>query len=328
MISKCRSTFFSCTIMGATGLSTASGLPLIASTSDDPWDTRTRVIVQTPKEGYKYIGTQIITPAHQPRVPWSDMITRGVNERGFAYTWAYVHPSKEPPYDRVSGITFREAGELIISKAATVAEAIDMMKKQSRAYHGNFLLAEATGKIALIEVSTNSINVETVTVNGWVARSNHWISPEMAQIAEPVEPNSSSDIRFKRMKTLLSQQRQPITIQTIMKVYRDHWGRDQYGWSICQHGERKERTEEELISVSAEIMNPSHQVFFYNYGWPCGEIPKKLDQQKSQEMSWGAYLPFFLQGLKEGEYVTIYGQLTPLAIRYLANKNVVIASLR
>ncbi len=67
-------------------------------------------------------------------------------------------------------------------------------------------------------------------------------------------------------------------------------------------------------------MDPARLLFWYNYGWPCGQAPEYPEQQKYQERSWGAYLPFFLPLLADGEYVTTDGRLTPLAVRYLADR--------
>jgi len=45
-------------------------------------------------------------------------------------------------------------------------------------------------------------------------------------------------------------------------------------------------------------------------------------EQLYQDLSWGQYLTFRLDDLEPGEYVTADGRLTPLAIRYLAQRQV------
>ena len=51
-----------CTIAGATGASTIDGRSVIASNSDDPFTTRTRLVVVEPPDGEWFIATQIVSP--------------------------------------------------------------------------------------------------------------------------------------------------------------------------------------------------------------------------------------------------------------------------
>ena len=69
-------------------------------------------------------------------------------------------------------------------------------------------------------------------------------------------------------------------------------------------------------SVSAEIIDPVGGVFWYAYGWPCGEAPEHGDQML-QERAWGRFLGFPVAGLPEGDYTTLTGELTHLAARHL-----------
>jgi hypothetical protein len=57
-------------------------------------------------------------------------------------------------------------------------------------------------------------------------------------------------------------------------------------------------------------------VFWYTYGWPCGEAPEHGDQML-QERAWGRFLGFPVAGMPAGEYTTLTGDLTHLAARHL-----------
>ena len=46
-----------CTLAGATGSATLDGSPLIGGTSDNPFTTRTRLLVSQPAQGAKFIAT-------------------------------------------------------------------------------------------------------------------------------------------------------------------------------------------------------------------------------------------------------------------------------
>jgi hypothetical protein len=94
-----------------------------------------------------------------------------------------------------------------------------------------------------------------------------------------------------------------------------------HGFSVCNHGSLRrtvfDPTAPPWGSVSAEIIDPVDGIFWYTYGWPCGEAPEYGDQML-QERSWGNFVGFPLDGLPAGEYTTLTGDLTPLAMRHFS----------
>jgi len=267
------------------------------------------------KVGHRFIGTQIISPP--PVMPFDQMYTRGINAAGFAYTWASVNPATEPTFLDAIGIPYSQFGTLLLSSATTVADAIALLDAYPRAYHGNFLFADASGEIALVEVSTLTYHVETRISDGVVARSNHWISCEMAGIGE-AEPDESSAWRFRRASELVRQLSGSLDAETMRQITSDHEEREADGWSICAHGGGDRNWLYRGGSVSSEIMEPLARRLWYCYGWPCGSVPEDPERQVYQDRSWGAYLPFNLDELEPGEYVTIDGRLTSRAVNFLA----------
>ena len=303
-----------CTIGAATGTATRNGAPIVFSNSDDPFTTRTRLVVVEPDDGYRFIATQIISPP--PAVSFNDMHTRGLNQAGLAYTWAYVMPATEPCDRNAIGIPLYQFGRQVLSQARTVADAIDLIRESPRAYHGNFLFADAQGEIALIEISTQSMHIETRTADGLIARSNHWISDVMRPIGRPAsEGGQSSEFRLERAQELLQIQQGRIDAESLMRIAADHAGKDEIGYSICAHGKAGRWGG----TVSSEIIEPGAGRFWYCYGWPCGEGPEAPELQQFQERSWGVYLPFDLAELEIGEYVTVDGRLTALGVKHLAS---------
>jgi len=300
-----------CTIGSATGSATASGAPIVFSNSDDPFSTRTRLVVEQPSEGYRFIATQIISPP--PPVSFNLMHTRGLNEAGFAYTWAYVMPKSEPSDREAVGIPLYQFGKLVLSEARTIDDALAILERYPRAYHGNYLFADASGEIALVEISTRTYHVETRTSDGLIARSNHWISAAMTPLGQDIAGESSLH-RYQRATELINAMRGRIDVAAFSEITSDHGGRDDVGYSICAHGSPTRWGG----SVSSEIIEPRLGRFWYCYGWPCGGEVDDADGQLYQERSWGAYLPFDLAELEPGEYVTTDGRLTALGIRTLA----------
>jgi hypothetical protein len=93
-----------------------------------------------------------------------------------------------------------------------------------------------------------------------------------------------------------------------------------HGYSICNHGSLHKKTLDAKTpawgSVSAEIIDPVAGIFWYAYGWPCGERPA-YDDQLLQERSWGRFLGFPIAHLPAGDYTTLTGELTHLAVQHL-----------
>jgi hypothetical protein len=245
------------------------------------------------------------------------MYTRGVNEAGFAYTWASGNPETEPTFADAIGTPYSQFGTLLLSRAANVSDAIALLDTYPRAYHGNFIFADPAGEIALVEISTISYHVETRFIDGAFARSNHWISDRMAGIGA-AEPGKSSAWRYRRACELVDQLSGSFDAEVMRRITSDHEGRDAEGYSICAHGGRDPNWLFRGGSVSSEIMEPRLRRFWYCYGWPCGSAPEDPERQLYQDRSWGTYLPFDLDILEPGEYVTIDGRLTALAVGYLA----------
>ena len=111
---------------------------------------------------------------------------------------------------------------MLLGQAASVAEAIEMLESNQRAIHGNFLLADAAGEIALMEVGTQKLNTETRTADGWLARTNHWVSPEMAARCHCGDDASSTIVRLRRMEELLAAKAGHIDVDYLTQCYRDH----------------------------------------------------------------------------------------------------------
>jgi hypothetical protein len=304
-----------CTIGGATGSATRDGAPIIFSNSDDPFATRTRLVVVDPADGYKFIAAQIVSPP--PPVSFNLMHTRGLNAVGLAYSWASVAPTSEPTSEHAIGIPYNQFGRLILSQARTVADVIALIERYPRAYHGNFLFADAEGTIALIEISTQTYHVETQITDGAFARTNHWISPRMVPLGT-AQVGQASRERYERASELIAAQSGTIDAESLAGITADHQGLDTSGISICAHGGAPGVRHHRGGTVSSEISEPRKGRFWYCYGWPCGSTPENADLQVNQDRSWGAYLPFDLAGLEPGEYVTTDGRLTARAIKYLA----------
>ena len=310
-----------CTTAGAIGSASYDGNSIIGSTSDDPFTTRTRLVVVSPKNGNKFIATQIISGDRSKIPDFNNMHTRGLNDKGFAYTWSAAGPNPdiEPISSQAIGIPFNQFGKLLLSEADSVKNAIELLESYPRAIHGNFLFADTTDEIALIEVSTRSLNIETRISDGWIGRTNHWISEKMAKISQTPQASDSTTVRYARILALMNERDCKVDLDFLASCFSDHYTLNKTGWSICAHGHtRNPNHDGRGGTVSSEIIIPSKGVMNYCYGWPCGGIVDYPEDQVYQDRSWGKYISFELEKMDPGEYVTVDGRLTPLAISYFA----------
>lgn len=276
-----------CTIIG---IKTTSGT-FLGSNSDNPWNTRTRLIVAKRDGEYKFIGTELICQDNS--VPWANMITRGLNEKGLAFTFAYVQPL-DGNYETALGMSFKEFSWELMGKCSDIYEVEEFIKNTDRAFHGNFLFADRLGNLELIEISTKKlVFVKDLNV---VVRCNHFLSKEMQLLTDIDYAHSTNSYTRYQSAMHIIESSEKNGKETIKKVLTSHVFRqeeeDSWGHSSCNHGRL-------FGTVSSEIINPIEKVFSYNFGWPCGE-KKTYPEQLFQEKSWGFFRDYFVENLNPG----------------------------
>jgi hypothetical protein len=91
-----------------------------------------------------------------------------------------------------------------------------------------------------------------------------------------------------------------------------------------------------LEAVSALLFTRKHKIFYlseqakklfwYAYGWPCGQKPEYGDQIY-QEKSWGKFIPFGFIEIFDGKEIKVLsttdGVLTPAGILSQSERKVV-----
>ncbi|MFO1349433.1 MAG: carcinine hydrolase/isopenicillin-N N-acyltransferase family protein [Gammaproteobacteria bacterium] len=327
-----------CTNIGATlGLGKAS--VLIGGVSDDPYDIRTKLIVRRPKKGYAYIGTYLAPlPGTASAAEYADSVsgapTRGLNEQGLAFTWtlALEKPENQAP---AGALKPHDCWDAVMRRAATVDDALALLQELPRGFSGAGMLADRGGALALAEIGRKRVNV-TEKLSGKAFGSavnvNCWIGMQAAE-GNPICALENRDVpnhsRYYRAKEMLAQSGKAMDLATLAAMLSDHAHKERFagenpwlpghGYSICNHGSLRGQTLDAKKpawgSVSAEIIDPVSGVFWYTYGWPCGEPPEYGDQLL-QERSWGEFIGFPLAGLPEGDYTTLTGELTHLAMQH------------
>lgn len=292
-----------CSLLAVRGSSKGA---LLASNSDDPWDVRTRLVVGRGPTGLKYVGTELLCP--ESTVPWANMITRSLNEAGFGYTWAYVQP-EDGDYRNRPGMTFEQWGQVLAGEVRSVDEALERLQSTERAFHGNFLMADRSGRVVRAEVSTRAVSVTEVSA---VGVTNHYVTAELAP--SQAEPRPSSTCRLDVAMAWAAEAAGRPSVALLQEALRDHQGMQEpegpAGHSVCNHGAKGG-------TVSSEVIDLEAGVFWYTFGMPCGNA-QQGSSHHFPATPWGHYLPFRLAELEPGVYTTLDGLLTPLCLGYLA----------
>ena len=319
----------------------ADGPPrwVIASVSDDPYDVRTRVIVD--RDGpLGYVSTEL-QPAQATGMAERGYVVaegergRGVNAAGFALCWAYVDEREIDPTSE--GLTSGSFTRTLLAQCPTVAAALEIVEGADRNFAGAWFFADAEGDFAQVEVGRSAYRIldrGRPEPGRFAVNVNCYQDPAMTDLQQSwgaldvaAAPNGA---RRAAAAAALGALRHQATLADIASVLSDHagatrpgaaepWVFPSQGFSVCNHGTFGPGAPAGAVAfgtVSAEILDPRTRTLWYCYGWPCGERSAAADQPY-QERSWGRFLPFSLDELPSGAMTTIEGELTPDAARAL-----------
>ncbi len=303
-----------CTLGGITGSATFQNEVFIGQTMDNPWwNTRHTLWVIQPEKGYKYLGTKAYI--------WG--FWTGINEKGFSWAGSFIPTTDSGTPVGPGTVGKDEIGPMLLEKCETVYDAIDLLNTitfNETFSTRNAILADAQGNLALVEISYTKVNVETLTKDGYIYRANHFTSPEM--IGMNVDPYSdvwNSWTRYNRGKAWfenwlathkpIGKANNKMRIEDFLSPKDGYWS---YVYEMFQN-------DKNWGPGTVGVMQPKKLTYWFNYGWPGGNLPQKSLElnQINQNMTWGAFIPFYLPELPPGQYTTELGQLTPLAIQYL-----------
>ncbi len=329
-----------CTNIGATGASVLGGSKVyFGSVSDDPYDIRTRVIVEREAGGYAFVGTDLVPlEADGSAADYRDSVsgapTRGLNEKGLGFTWAlaFERPENTPPDGALKP---HDLWRRVMREAASVGDALAILEESPRDMGGLALIADRAGELAQVEIGRRNIEVtdrRTRGAGGAMVNVNCWVSMQAADgvAAYGLDvPTTSNISRYESANARVSAVDGQIDLGAMRDLLCNHEHKEKFpgentmlaghGFSVCNHGTLHkpafDTAEPCWGTVSAEIIDPVDGVFWYAYGWPCGEAPDYGDQML-QERSWGAFLGFPLDALPAGEYTTLTGELTHLAAQH------------
>ncbi len=211
-----------------------------------------------PDDGPAYIGM-----TYGPLLP-----NIGLNAEGIGVAIDSVYP-----VDGRVGVPRVLFSRAVLS-ACTIGQAIRACVPKLRAGGYNFLLADSHGELYNVETSATTHNILYGDL-GWLAHTNHYLSPSMQALEEPGR-YASSHVRLNRARRLLKETLGQVTIGSLQAILRDHVN---YPNSICGHQDPQDPPHEREMTIVSLVMDLTEQVMWAAPGPPCG----------------GEYIPYALQ---------------------------------
>jgi hypothetical protein len=211
----------------------------------------------------------------------------GINEHGLCISYNYGHGTDMPNVNVPISLLVQEA----LENCTDTSEAIEFLSAGKRSGGAVLLVADASGHIVTVEMSSNFSGVRKPQ-DGIIINTNHYKCREMASYDIPrnayytsknvralrgVRVHESSELRYARAEQLFSSL-EVIGMKDLLGVFCDHGesGRGDDN-TICRHGPY-------LSTTCSIIMLPSSKRLLVTYGNPCDSVFSDfLDPFKREE---------------------------------------------
>jgi isopenicillin-N N-acyltransferase-like protein len=186
------------------------------------------------------------------------LVNIGLNAEGIGVAIDSVYPG-----DGRVGVPRILCSRAVLN-ARTIGEAIRACVPKLRGSGYGYLLADASGELYCVETSATAHDI-TYGEEGWLAHTNHYISPKMQAFEEP-GTYAGSHVRLNRAGRLLQAQLGSVTVHSLQALLRDHVN---YPDSICAHEDPHEPTHERSQTLCSLVMDLTERVLWAAPGPPC-----------------------------------------------------------
>ena len=239
-----------CTSMAVNDERTADGHVLAAHSEDWVPDDESDVFViqAKPKNEPPYLS-----------MTYGSLIANvGFNAYGIAQLINTVYPN-----DSRIGIPRLFVSRAVLA-AKTPTDAIDRAIIPHRAAGYNHLIVHESGESYSVEVSARRFSI-IYNTDGYMAHTNHYLSPSMQEIENDPEELTSSRVRYFRALRLLNQSKVH-TIKSLQNIQKDHVN---YPSSICKHDIVEGKLIDREKTISALVIDLTSREMHITWGNPC-----------------------------------------------------------
>jgi isopenicillin-N N-acyltransferase-like protein len=249
-LAYCQQEVWGCTSVAVRNDQTADGHVLLGHNEDWTSVDRDNVyLVRAKPDG----GPAFIGMTYGPL-----LVNIGLNAEGIGVAIDSVYPTDE----RV-GVPRILCSRAVLN-AHTVGEAIRACVPKLRTGGYSYLLADANGELYSVETAATTHDI-VYGEEGWLAHTNHYLSPKMQVLEEP-GTYAGSHVRLNRARRLLQAQMGKVTVEGLQALLRDH-----INWpdSICTHEDPADLPYERGLTLVSLVMDLTERVIWAAPGPPC-----------------------------------------------------------
>jgi len=244
-----------CTVFASTR--TKTGEPIVGRNFDASYSSAPYcwIYMMSPNSGLKSL-------ANSETIGMSD---DGVNEAGLFVGVTCVATEVKPG----AHVSLLVRG--VLEKCFTVEEGIHYLLDSTPLEGANYLLADASGKMAVVEASPNASRVRW-PIDDWIVTTNHFVHPEMQSQEKLSGRWADSEIRLREISNQLMKA-EIVTVEMCKNILSSH------DHSICCHED-----EEQIGTLWSLVATPRSRRFLLASGHPCSK-PYIAQNQLSRSIS-------------------------------------------
>jgi isopenicillin-N N-acyltransferase-like protein len=144
-------------------------------------------------------------------------------------------------------------------ESKSVAQVLEWCGDSGRAKSNNFLIGDAEGDVACVEMTVDDHRVLRAGTDGVIVHGNHYRHPDFAAFDRCPYPDGSRR-RETRLAELAGATSMPLEALDLQRFLSDHANQPQ---SICGHGPPG------LQTVASCVLDPAHGRLWVSHGNPC-----------------------------------------------------------
>ncbi len=243
-----------CSVIAVT---TPYGDTLLAKNRDNPPAMRPfQSLLRQVDPGWN--GREILCVGSFGSVP---AISSGINSDGFCMADTAVRTA-----DLGIGALRYYVMEALLTRCGSVAEALSLLRALPHLGGGTLELADAAGAMAAVELGHHAMHVEHRPGPGWIARTNHFLAPDLAaMLREPPgsAPRLNSEGRLALLHGALDAGIADWRVEDCADLLSRHASAG--APALCRHDAATE-------TASCTIFEPAARRLRVSQGQPCGGI--------------------------------------------------------
>jgi hypothetical protein len=164
----------------------------------------------------------------------------------------------------------------LLARCGDVEEALAEIGRLDHAGGGSLVLADRAGALAAVELGHTAVPVERGN-EGWVARTNHFVSSELAaaNLRDPSDAAAAtSEARLATLRKWLGEAGPDLRVAAAQTAMASHDGA--YGAGLCRHGE-----EGDAQTISGAVFAAGVPTLYFCPARPCSADWRTVDAQEA-----------------------------------------------